>query len=75
MFRESNRPLPEGMLPLSPMEETIMNIIGESMEGVMIVNDPLAEAVCMMRNVMECIKKNINISQQGIYSLLISVFK
>lgn len=52
-----------------------MNIIGESMEGVMIVNDPLAEAVCMMRNVMECIKKNINISQQGIYSLLISVFK
>ncbi|CAH0602897.1 unnamed protein product [Chrysodeixis includens] len=43
--REGNRPLPEGMVPLSPMEETIMNIIGESMvDGVMIVNDPLAEA-------------------------------
>lgn len=48
VFADSHRPLPVGMLPLSPMEQTIMNIIGEStVDGGMIVNDPLAAEVCM----------------------------
>lgn len=42
--KDGDRPLPEGILPLSAMEENIMSLIGESaVEGVVIMNDPLSE--------------------------------
>uniref|UniRef100_A0A2A4JZP3 Regulatory protein zeste n=1 Tax=Heliothis virescens TaxID=7102 RepID=A0A2A4JZP3_HELVI len=42
--RDGDRPLPEGILPLSAMEENIMSLIGESaVEEVVIMNDPLSE--------------------------------
>lgn len=44
--KDGDRPLPEGMLPLSAMEENIMSLIGESsVEDVVIMNDPLSEEV------------------------------
>ncbi|XP_063529657.1 uncharacterized protein LOC134740932 [Cydia strobilella] len=42
--RDSNKPPPDGVASLSQMEETILEIIGESVvSGVVIKSDPLAE--------------------------------
>ncbi|CAH1644706.1 unnamed protein product [Spodoptera littoralis] len=42
--KDGDRPLPEGILPLSPMEENIMALIGDNIfDGVVIMNDPLSE--------------------------------
>ncbi|XP_075991683.1 uncharacterized protein LOC142987008 isoform X1 [Anticarsia gemmatalis] len=42
--KDSNRPLPDGVSTLSPLEETILSIIGENaVDGVVIKSDPLAE--------------------------------
>ncbi|XP_072937071.1 uncharacterized protein [Epargyreus clarus] len=42
--RESNKPPPDGITHLSPMEESILGIIGENaVEGVVIKCDPLGE--------------------------------
>ncbi|KAI8428243.1 hypothetical protein MSG28_002464 [Choristoneura fumiferana] len=42
--RDSNKPPPDGVSSLSQMEETILDIIGESVvSGVIIKSDPLAE--------------------------------
>lgn len=47
--KDGDRPLPEGILPLSQMEESIMTLIGDSaVDGVVIMNDPLSEEVCMI---------------------------
>lgn len=44
--RDSNKPPPDGVSSLSQMEETILDIIGESVvSGVVIKSDPLAEGV------------------------------
>ncbi|CAB3230528.1 unnamed protein product [Arctia plantaginis] len=42
--KDNNRPPPDGVIPLSPMEETILSIIGENaVDSVVIKSDPLAD--------------------------------
>ncbi|KAJ8729193.1 hypothetical protein PYW08_000774 [Mythimna loreyi] len=42
--KDGDKPLPEGMLPLSAMEESIMTLIGENaVDDVVVMNDPLSE--------------------------------
>lgn len=44
--KDNNRPPPDGVVPLSPMEETILSIIGENaVDSIVIKSDPLAEGV------------------------------
>lgn len=44
--KESNRPPPEGITQMSPLEETILSIIGDhAVDKVIIKTDPLAEEV------------------------------
>ncbi|KAJ0182079.1 hypothetical protein K1T71_002801 [Dendrolimus kikuchii] len=43
-FKESNRPPPEGVTPLTSLEETMLSIIGDNaVDNVVIKSDPLAE--------------------------------